>query len=248
MHTWELSPQDRRKIQRMAHSCHLTSDCSKIRRRLYWRNLREACLLENNEMRMDVLGLMRGHRSLTWSPLPLCDPMLGPIVIDSPMRCAEEPLLDRARCRSDGSTVDPVCTVPAEKLGAECKGPATQEFDEQISHDVPCVVCRSSCVEQHAMQECVAPSLIPSSKVGAICPDADRAAAGCAGTDAARLNSLRPNSGLASPLLKVGAWEFASMPLSGAAKGVGSCLKAVLLASCKYMHVYTSQIWQRLPS
>ena len=153
-------------------------------------------------MRMNLLKLMHGHRALTWSPLPLRDTMVGPR--ESPMRCAEEPLLDRARCRSDRSTVDPVCTVPAEKLGAECKGPATKELNQRPFNNASYLVYRDSCVGQHAVQKSVAPSLLPSSKVRAICPDVDRAA-GCAGTDAARLRSLRPHSGLASPLPKAGA-------------------------------------------
>lgn len=79
-----------------------------------------------------------------------------------------------------------------------------------------------------------------SSMVEAICPDADRAV-GWEGTDAARLKSLRLCSGLASPLFTTGAWGPAPVLLSGTAKGVGSCLKALLLASCTLSNSYHEQ-------
>lgn len=77
-----------------------------------------------------------------------------------------------------------------------------------------------------------APSLIPSSKLGVSCPDADRAV-GLVGTEAARLTLSRPWSDLASPLLMGGARDAISEPLSSAANGVGSCLSATAFGSCE---------------
>jgi hypothetical protein len=51
---------------------------------------------------------------------------------------------ERARCSSAGSTVLPVCTVPPEKLGAECSGPAPGHKTNRSSSGLFCAICAVS--------------------------------------------------------------------------------------------------------